>query len=57
MKPLYAVAPFLIGSEYKSVAIVIPARVARKLRINDSTILTLKPDDKKRTIVLEPVEV
>lgn len=56
-KHLYAVQPYHVGSKYgKSLAIVIPADLARKYDINTETIFAVMDNDKKRIVTLQMVK-
>jgi hypothetical protein len=56
MKSVYALQPYQVGSKNrKSLAIVIPAQVAKKFDIDTSTIFTLKGDESTRTVTLTTV--
>jgi hypothetical protein len=46
MKSVYVIQPYEVGSKKaKSLAVVIPATVVKKYRINSSTIFALRPED------------
>jgi hypothetical protein len=53
LKSVYAIQPTLLGSKAKSLAVIIPAKVARSLGIDQSTILALKADEVTGLITLE----
>lgn len=56
MKNVYAIQPYYVGSKNgKSLAIVIPAKVARKYNLDTSTIFALKTDDITNTVTLQNV--
>lgn len=56
MKSIYALQPYYVGSKNgKSLAIVIPAKVAKKYNLNSSTIFSLKTDDVTNTITLQNI--
>jgi len=56
-KHLYAVQPYHVGSKYgRSLAIVIPANLARKYDMNTDTIFAVKDNDKKRIVTLQMVK-
>lgn len=56
MKSVYALQPYQVGSKNgKSLAIVIPAQIAKKYDIDTSTIFTLRGDDRTRTVTLTTV--
>ncbi len=57
MKNVYALQPYQVGSKNgKSLAIVIPAKVAKKYNIDTSTIFTLKGDDNTKTVTLQTMQ-
>jgi hypothetical protein len=57
LKSVYALQPYQVGSKNaKSLAIVIPARVAKRYDIDTSTIFTLKGDDISKTVTLQTVK-
>jgi hypothetical protein len=56
MKSVYALQPYYVGSKHgKSLAIVIPAKVARKFNLDASTIFALKTDDITNTVTLRNI--
>lgn len=56
-KHLYAVQPYHVGSkDGKSLAIVIPAYLARKYDMNTDTIFAVMDNDKKRIVTLQMVK-
>jgi hypothetical protein len=56
MKDVYALQPYQVGSRNgKSLAIVIPAQVAKKYDIDTSTIFALKGNDSTRMVTLQTV--
>ncbi len=56
MKSVYALQPYYVGSKNgKSLALVIPARVAKKYNLDASTIFALKTDDITHTITLQNI--
>jgi hypothetical protein len=56
LKDLYAIQPYYVGSKHgKSLAVVIPAKVAKKYNLNSSTIFSLKTDDVTNTVTLQNV--
>jgi hypothetical protein len=57
-KNVYVVQPYEVGSrERKSLAIIIPASIARKYDVNKSTILALSINEKGERIMLQKVKV
>lgn len=57
MKSVYALQPYQVGSKHgRSLAIVIPAKVAKMYNIDTSTIFTLRRDEDKGTITLQMVK-
>jgi hypothetical protein len=56
LKNIYAIQPYEVGSkERKSLAIVIPAQITKKYKIDTSTIFALKADDSTRIVTLQTV--
>lgn len=56
MKDVYAIQPYQVGSKHgRSLAIVIPAKVAKKYNIDTSTIFALRGDENTRTVSLQMV--
>lgn len=53
-KTVYAIQGTLLGSKAKSLAVIIPARVARELAIDHSTILALTYEKDPKRIMLQP---
>ena len=54
IKDVYAVQPYRVGSKNgRSLAIVIPAKVAKKYNIDVSTIFALKADEMTNTVILQ----
>jgi len=57
LKNVYAIQPYYVGSKHgKSLAVVIPAKVAKKFNLGPSTIFSLKTDDITKTITLQNVQ-
>jgi hypothetical protein len=57
LKNVYAIQPYFVGSKHgKSLAVVIPAKVAKKYNLGPSTIFSLKTDDVTQTITLQNVQ-
>jgi hypothetical protein len=58
MKSIYLVQPYHVGSKNaNSLAVVIPAQVAKTYNISTSTILALRADIKTNTITLNAIEM
>jgi hypothetical protein len=56
-KHFYAVQPYHVGSkDGKSLAIVIPANLAKKYDINTDTVFAAKGDDRKRVVTLQTLK-
>lgn len=54
MKSQYALQPYQVGSkDRKSLAVIIPAKVAKQYNIDKSTIFTLQVDDVKKRLMLQ----
>ena len=54
MKQVYALQPYQVGSkDGKSLALIIPAKVARQCNVNMSTVFTLRIDQDSKRIMLE----
>ncbi len=57
-KSVYVVQPYEVGSkERKSLAIIIPAKIAREYDVNKSTILALSINEKGERIMLQKVKM
>jgi hypothetical protein len=57
-KSVYVVQPYEVGSkERKSLAIIIPAKIAREYDVNKSTILALSINEKGERITLQKVVI
>jgi antitoxin component of MazEF toxin-antitoxin module len=57
IKHFYAVQPYHVGSKYgNSLAIVIPANLAKKYNMNTDTIFAVKDNDEKRIVTLQMVK-
>lgn len=55
-KSVYALQPYYVGSKRgKSLAVVIPAKVAKKFKLDASTIFYLKADNFTRIVTLQNV--
>jgi hypothetical protein len=53
MKDMYVIQPYHVGSKNaKSLAIVLPARMVKKYRIDTSTIFMIRGIDKTNSVVL-----
>lgn len=58
IKNVYVVQPYEVGNrERKSLAIIIPAKIAREYDVNKSTILALSINEKGERITLQKVKV
>ena len=54
MKALYALQPYHVGSkDRKSLALIIPAKVAKRYNVDTSTVFTLTVDDNRKRIMLQ----
>jgi antitoxin component of MazEF toxin-antitoxin module len=54
MKLLYALQPYEVGSKNgKSLAIIIPAKVAKRYNVDISTVFTLRVDEDRKQIMLQ----
>jgi hypothetical protein len=54
MKSIYALQPYKVGStKAKSLALIIPAKVARKFGIDTSTVFALQTNTSTNTITLQ----
>ncbi len=50
MKQVYVLQPYQVGSkDGKSLALIIPAKVARQCSVNTSTVFTLRVDEGYKT--------
>lgn len=57
MKNVYALQPYEVGSKNrKSLAIVIPAKIVRKYRIDTSTVFVLNGNENGRKLILQTVQ-
>lgn len=53
-KSVYAIQPYLVGSKHgKSLAVVIPVRVVKRLNLDTSTVPTLEINENTKTITLQ----
>ena len=58
-KVKYAIQPYHVGcknDKKKSLAIIIPAKIAREYNVNPSTIFALRVDQENKTIMLQLVD-
>ena len=58
-KATYAIQPYQVGcknDKKKSLAIIIPAKIAREYNVDPSTIFALKVDQEKKIITLQIVD-
>lgn len=54
MKQVYVLQPYQVGSkDGKSLALIIPAKVARQCSVNTSTVFTLRVDEGTKRIMLQ----
>jgi antitoxin component of MazEF toxin-antitoxin module len=54
MKSLYAIQPYEVGSkDGKSLALIIPAKVAKQCNVDTSTVFTLRVDEDRKRITLQ----
>jgi antitoxin component of MazEF toxin-antitoxin module len=57
MKSLYALQPYQVGSKYrKSLAVIIPAKVAKQYSVDTSTVFTLQVDEDKKRLTLQMID-
>ena len=57
MKSLYALQPYYIGSkDGKSLALIIPAKVAKRYNVDASTVFTLQVDEDKKRLMLQTID-
>jgi antitoxin component of MazEF toxin-antitoxin module len=57
MKSSYALQPYYIGSkDGKSLALIIPAKVAKRYDVDASTIFTLQVDEQKKQLILQTID-
>jgi antitoxin component of MazEF toxin-antitoxin module len=57
-KNVYVLQPYEVGTkQHKSLAVIIPARVAREYNVNKATILALSVNPKDKRITLQKVDV
>jgi antitoxin component of MazEF toxin-antitoxin module len=55
-KSVYALQPYEVGSNKgKSLAIIIPAKIAKECNVNPSTIFAIQVDKQRGTIILQTV--
>lgn len=55
MRKFYIIKPFKVGSTGKSLAMVIPAQLAKEYQIDFSTMLALRTDERKEKITLRAI--
>jgi antitoxin component of MazEF toxin-antitoxin module len=56
VKSLYALQPYYIGSkDGKSLALIIPAKVAKRYNVDASTVFTLQVDEQKKQLILQTI--
>jgi hypothetical protein len=57
-RSFYVVQPYEVGTkEHKSLAIIIPARVAKEYNVSKATILALSVNPKDKRITLQKVDI
>jgi antitoxin component of MazEF toxin-antitoxin module len=57
MKSLYALQPYYVGSkDGKSLALIIPAKVAKRYNVDASTVFTLQVDEAKKRLMLQTID-
>lgn len=57
-KSIYAIQPYEVGhKDRKSLAIIIPARIAKEYNINSSTIFTIQIERQQKSIVLHMIDM
>jgi antitoxin component of MazEF toxin-antitoxin module len=57
MKSSYALQPYYIGSkDGKSLALIIPAKVAKRCNVDASTVFTLQVDEDKKRLMLQTID-
>ena len=57
MKAIYALQPYQVGSkDRKSLALIIPAKVAKRYNVDVSTVFTLQVDEAKKRILLQTLD-
>jgi hypothetical protein len=55
-KNAYVVQPYHVGTKYrKSLAVIIPAEIAKEYQMNSSTVLILHVNQKARRITLQTI--
>ena len=58
-KSIYAIQPYQVGckkDKKKSLAVIIPAKIAREYNVDPSTIFALKVDQERKTITLQIID-
>lgn len=56
-KSVFAIQPYQVGSKRgKSLAIIIPSEITKKYNIDKSTVLTLRFDEIRKTILLRTID-
>jgi hypothetical protein len=57
-KITYAVQPYQVGhKDRKSLAIIIPAKIARECEVNTSTIFAIHTDKQKKSLTLHMLDI
>jgi antitoxin component of MazEF toxin-antitoxin module len=58
MREMYIIQPYLVGSKHgRSLAVIIPAQIAREYKINASTAFTFRVNRESKSITLQIVDV
>jgi hypothetical protein len=53
-RSVYAIQPYEVGSKHgKSLALIIPAKVAKQYNVDTSTVFALRVDDDRKRIILQ----
>jgi antitoxin component of MazEF toxin-antitoxin module len=57
VKSIYALQPYYVGSkDGKSLALIIPAKVAKRYNVDASTVFTLQVDENKKRLMLQTID-
>jgi antitoxin component of MazEF toxin-antitoxin module len=57
MRSLYALQPYHVGSkDRKSLAVIIPAKVAKQYNLDTSTVFALQVDEDKKRLTLQMID-
>jgi hypothetical protein len=55
---IYAIQPYAVGSKgAKSLALIIPARIARQCNITPNTMFSVKADKRTKAVTLQTIKV